>query len=452
MQEEDNKKTKRIKQISVTKLFGMFDHTVPLNLEDRITIIHGPNGFGKTAILRLIKSLFSQSNTVLREVPFDELRIDFDDNTSFWITKTAQTSQSVEKEENTQIITFNATGRLPFLLSSKYSLSQTRRSLFERTAPVTRVGPRTWRDDFTDEELTMEDVVERYGDKVLPEVIIEKEPEWLTEMRRVLPIRLIETQRLLNSSIRSSRFPEYDKIRQTRRPAMIPTVTKFSEEIARLIERKIAESATLAQSLDRTFPARVFRPTTEQRNVSDHELRDRLTKLEKKRLSLMAISLLDQDNSEAFQMDNYMDDNKRAMLSVYVEDAERKLEVFDEMADKIDLLTKIINKRFLYKKMSITREQGFVFTTDNGMLESLSSGEQHELVLFYEMLFKVASGSLILVDEPELSLHVVWQMEFLRDLQEITKLASLDVLLATHSPQIINDRWDLTVELKGPNN
>jgi predicted ATP-binding protein involved in virulence len=81
---------------------------------------------------------------------------------------------------------------------------------------------------------------------------------------------------------------------------------------------------------------------------------------------------------------------------------------------------------------------------------SLSSGEQHELVLLYELLFKVNPDSLILIDEPELSLHIAWQQQFLQDLQKITQLASFDVLIATHSPQIIHDRWDLTVELKGP--
>ena len=57
---------------------------------------------------------------------------------------------------------------------------------------------------------------------------------------------------------------------------------------------------------------------------------------------------------------------------------------------------------------------------------------------------------MILIDEPELSLHVAWQVSFLSDLKELTRLVPLDVLIATHSPQIINDRWDLTVQLEGP--
>jgi predicted ATP-binding protein involved in virulence len=146
-------------------------------------------------------------------------------------------------------------------------------------------------------------------------------------------------------------------------------------------------------------------------------------------------------------------------LSVYVEDVEKKLSVFNEVADKIELLQRIINSKFAYssKEMSFNKEKGFVFktpynylsNTDNLSPTDLSSGEQHELVLLYELLFKVKSNSLVLIDEPELSLHVGWQSQFLKDLQDIIKVANLDILMATHSPDIIQDRWDLTVELKG---
>ena len=80
----------------------------------------------------------------------------------------------------------------------------------------------------------------------------------------------------------------------------------------------------------------------------------------------------------------------------------------------------------------------------------LSSGEQQILALLYKLLFNVKPDTLILIDEPELSLHVAWQQEFLKDLQDIIKFVGFDVLIATHSPQIIHDRWDLAVELKGP--
>ena len=79
----------------------------------------------------------------------------------------------------------------------------------------------------------------------------------------------------------------------------------------------------------------------------------------------------------------------------------------------------------------------------------LSSGEQHQLVLLYDLLFDTKSDSLVMIDEPELSLHVEWQREMLSDLQQMADLSQFSVLLATHSPQIIGDRLDLTVELSG---
>lgn len=79
----------------------------------------------------------------------------------------------------------------------------------------------------------------------------------------------------------------------------------------------------------------------------------------------------------------------------------------------------------------------------------LSSGEQHQLVLFYELLFKATRRTLYLIDEPEISLNVEWQRRFLSDLSEVIRFGKHYVLLATHSPQIIHNRWDLAIPLGG---
>ena len=83
-------------------------------------------------------------------------------------------------------------------------------------------------------------------------------------------------------------------------------------------------------------------------------------------------------------------------------------------------------------------------------IEDLSSGEQHELVVLYELLFRAPKNGLVLVDEPEISLHVAWQSRFLSDLIGILRLTDAYAIVATHSPVIIGTRQDLTVELKGP--
>ena len=70
----------RIVKISVTKLFGTFDHVIPLTVDERITIIHGKNGVGKTSLLKLINGFFNLKYSEIRAIPFEEFRIDFDDH------------------------------------------------------------------------------------------------------------------------------------------------------------------------------------------------------------------------------------------------------------------------------------------------------------------------------------------------------------------------------------
>ncbi len=445
MQQEETRKIRRIRQISVTNLFGIFNHTIPLNTDNRITIIHGPNGFGKTMMLKLLHALFSQSNRLLQTIPFDEFRVDFEDSTSFWVSKPAL---SPERDEDDLVsereFVFHATGKKSYTLYPK-PLSFTIRQLSLDQAMS--ANPEAWlsaRPEYT---------VEYLGNQFPIGLIDErtKLPEWLVEMRKSVPIRFIETQRLL-SSPRSSRRSTPEGTLQ-----MEYAVTEDSRHLVEMITSKLAESASLSQSLDRTFPARLISPTTQHLQVNEDELVSKLKKLEEKRSRLMATGLLDQETEAAFPVgsDQGISSNTKTVLAVYVEDTEKKLGIFDELAQKIDLLSTIINSRFLYKTMTIDKEKGLVFTLKNGIvlpLEDLSSGEQHELVLFYELLFRITPGSLILIDEPELSLHVVWQEHFLEDVQQITQLTDIDIILATHSPDIISDRRDLVVELEEPKN
>lgn len=68
----------RITQISVQGLFDIFDHAISLNMADRVTIIHGPNGYGKTVMLQMIDGLLNSQYQIFTKVPFRSFRVDFD--------------------------------------------------------------------------------------------------------------------------------------------------------------------------------------------------------------------------------------------------------------------------------------------------------------------------------------------------------------------------------------
>ncbi|MEZ8197351.1 AAA family ATPase [Vibrio splendidus] len=76
-------------------------------------------------------------------------------------------------------------------------------------------------------------------------------------------------------------------------------------------------------------------------------------------------------------------------------------------------------------------------------LDSLSSGERQILVIVAQVLFnKYGSGlsskrSIIIIDEPELSLHMRWQEMFSEIILQVSPQTQF--VLATHSPDIVGD-------------
>ena len=140
-----------------------------------------------------------------------------------------------------------------------------------------------------------------------------------------------------------------------------------------------------------------------------------------------------------------------AVFAVYLSDTEDKLKVFDNLIEKLEIFTKIFNeKNFVNKSISVNTVDGIVVTTNKNKklpLKELSSGEQNEIVLMYELLFKTDRNTILLIDEPEISLHVVWQKSFIKDLKKIVDLNNITAIVATHSPNIINKSWELTQDL-----
>lgn len=63
------------------------------------------------------------------------------------------------------------------------------------------------------------------------------------------------------------------------------------------------------------------------------------------------------------------------------------------------------------------------------------------------MIFDTKEDLLLLIDEPEISLHITWQKKFLDDLVEVSKQTALQVIVATHSPQIVGAHLDIQIDL-----
>jgi predicted ATP-binding protein involved in virulence len=441
----------RITSFGVEGLFGIFDHHIRLNQEERVTIIHGPNGFGKTTLLRLVRGFFSKDFEVFATTPFKKFSITLDDARVINIDRDTQPK---EKSGDFPVYTVSVqVGRdtihsqtIP-ATSSNLTISKQ----LQRRAPYVRfVANDVWQDTRDGELLASEELYERFHVRVEK---LDLQP-WLEELTSAVDVRLIATQRLSDSSpvpVGSNRV----LAGRRRRTSGTSAVVSYAEQLSETMRNTFLEYADLSQQLDRTFVVRLLRSDFKRTStpLPDNSLKSKIDNLNEKRGRLREAGLLSKDDQALPQPEApypYLED----IISAYLQDVEDKLRVFDKLLAKIELLNAIVKSRLQFKTMVFSQEDGFTFKTITGETltpDSLSSGEQHILIQIYDLLFSDKPDSLILIDEPEISLHVAWQLSFIDGLRQITDVVPHDIVLATHSPQIIGDRWDLTVELQGPN-
>ena len=63
------------------------------------------------------------------------------------------------------------------------------------------------------------------------------------------------------------------------------------------------------------------------------------------------------------------------------------------------------------------------------------------------MYFSKIPCKLVIVDEPELSAHLMWQAQYLENIKAVQKLRNCSFLIATHSTVVFDGKFDLTTDL-----
>ncbi|MGH8551445.1 MAG: AAA family ATPase [Methylococcales bacterium] len=435
----------RIRQIRVDGLFGLYNHCIDLNVEERVTILHGPNGVGKTVTLRMVHALFEGRFDLLGQVPFSLFSLQFTDGTEIKLIPGDQSSEPSEGPKKLLKLSMQ-NGDFQVEISVDADTMVLAKQLSDHIPWLHRVGDNRWFDGREERELKGEEIVARYSNRVpsgLRKRAIEQEPVWFSELRIKVDTHLIEAQRLLRVQV-----SEHPRIRIV--DEVVSTVVDYARDIKLRIRETLARYGQQSQALDQSFPQRVLTAADAPLDASD--LKARMSALDAKRNELKKIGLLDETYEHPFdtsQLD-VLDHTQKRVMTLYIQDTEKKLSVLEDLAHRARLFLDNVNK-FKHKHIQIDREKGFVVEGENGEpldIDLLSSGEQHEMVLHYDLLFRVRPNALVLIDEPELSLHVAWQKRFLPDLLEIVKAAKIDVLVATHSPFIVGDRDDLMVAME----
>lgn len=122
---------------------------------------------------------------------------------------------------------------------------------------------------------------------------------------------------------------------------------------------------------------------------------------------------------------NEDDRNKAALLSM----PKRR---FQDLADSL----------FGYTGKTIDRKRNDIAFTQNGELlfpHNLSSGEKQLLLILLTVLVQDRQPYVLIMDEPEASLHIEWQQKLIGIIRELNP--RVQIILSTHSPALIMEGW-----------
>lgn len=132
---------------------------------------------------------------------------------------------------------------------------------------------------------------------------------------------------------------------------------------------------------------------------------------------------------------------------------ERLLHPDDNTERQVAVLMEIVNRScFADKHIEISKDFGFRFVMDNEdrtklAMYDLSSGEQHIMLISLYMLFEAPTKAIVLIDEPEMSFHLSWQGDYLKNLRQIVGLRNVQCIVSTHSPIIFDSEYSLAIDL-----
>lgn len=451
----------RIRRLRVEQIFGPGSHDIDISfkLDERVTVLHGRNGSGKTITLRLLQALQAGRYTELMVMPFKRLVVELEDGTGLEFERPIGSELGGEGELRPLVATL-------ILVSAEGALERQVVSVFKHRSLLLSVSDlRYLRREYsigfsidrqpidaeTDAVLSYDEVRARAGDSDAQLIFgVTPESSALQAFRERLPsVKLIPADRLV---YRVAPGDDEDDSPRHKHHSLVLMVDYLARQIRAVVQEADEKYRLHAIQLDATLAKRLFGSGRAAPEIEN--LLSRRAEILNQEARLRALGLLKDPAPELSEVSEAtLSQAERTMFSIILDDRAAKLEPFANIVNKAERLLTSLNQKLSPKQVKLDVTKGYEVLTAGGAplpLSKLSSGEQHELVLLHELLFSVEPGTLVLLDEPELSLHVTWQETLLEELIDVAALTGAQFVLATHSPYIIGERTDLMVRLGDP--
>ena len=423
----------QISRLQIKKLYDQYNYDIDFNSEEKeqITILTGPNGYGKTTILRILKSLNPKFLYYFYVIKFSEIIISFDNNTVLNITQNYKTEvESIfaidykdELEKEVRFIWNKTTGEpLTHFVYNRTNIEKARRTYkflrgtYSRRKAFEDLTSREKEEILLDNEEFNEYIAKANGQE-----------QFLMQLE-ALRSCYIPSNRIYNEAHEENEKLPIEKVCEALKDEMIKAKYDF------LIH---------SQRIDSIFIKKVLGSIYEDCSLSSYnELK---AEVENQMNTAAEYKL-----AEKVEIPEYNEENK-AVLFAYLKGLKEKFSKFSTILEKTNLFHKMLtSKGFANKSVETSTQHGFRVKSNNGDIidgYKLSSGEQNEIIMLYRLIYEVPDQGLLLIDEPENSLHVAWQKTIVDDMKEIASVKRLQIIIATHSPSIVSKGRSMTQDL-----
>lgn len=403
-----------LKSFIIEGLYGLF--TYHLNFRQGVFIITGPNGFGKTTILRCINYTYNGEFWRFYFLKFKRICLTFDNGSHIEMNRT-ETAKNVlfgepAKDVNVKLMYTNSSVEEQFDVSVKYISRLARFQIRRDSSRIEEYLEGNY-------DMTEDDSIQQSMPNML---------RFLYEKR----CNFVVSQRLV-----------YGKIDSRGNHAGIAySINDVNERIRQTYQEAQNVFSKTAQSTDGSFIERLSERIKKQSpvtsDISASEMQQIIMKYRKYHLI------------EEMNVDVALPASYDTVRNLYLEDIKTKLASLERYYDLLSLFDQFVTGQGLSYKAIELSEAGITVKSDKGdeiPLNKLSSGEQNLVILAYHLVFESSKGDILLVDEPENSLHMSWLEGLLNEYIRIAKITDTQVVMATHSPTFIGSRWDLTYDL-----
>lgn len=301
-----------LSKIVFQKLFGIFDYQIEFK-EGGVTIITGPNGFGKSTILKSIDAFYSLDVMFFSRLDYE--KIEFFSNID-------DKPISIEKKDQEVIIN-------GFVINVNDLQDQIIRRF--RRPYYYRIDESKWIDRRTDEIVTNDDIIQSYIQNSYIDEEIEIQNTEFLKLREKAKNYSGETKFIREQRLLRERNQGRNEI-QT-----VNVIDELPEQFKKKINMVSSIYSSEANKLDSSYPNRLFET---QKGITKKEYTNYLKYMNEKFEKLNKYNI--SDIKILGKQVKFLEEHSKA-LKVYFSDFEKKYKVFEELIEQLELFTEIIN-------------------------------------------------------------------------------------------------------------